>query len=62
MENQVRTITISSFETYPKGSSDKAEHMHVNLFHLCLSNHSLEEAPKLNCLIRGAVKRILHLP
>ena len=53
---------ISSFESYPKGSSDKAEHIRINLFHLHLLNHSLEEAPKLIWLIRGAVKRILHLP
>ena len=32
------------------------------LFQLPLSDHGLEEARKLNLLIRGAVKRIIHLP
>ena len=33
----------------------------IILFQLCLSDHGLEEAPKLNWLIRVAVKKILHL-
>ena len=32
------------------------------LFQLRLSDHGIEEARKLNRLIRGAVKKILHLP
>ena len=34
----------------------------IILFQLRLSDHGLEEAQKINRLIRGAVKRILHLP
>ena len=34
----------------------------IVLFQLRLSDHGFEEARKLNRLIRGAVKRILHLP
>ena len=34
----------------------------IILFQLRLSDHGLEDARKINRLIRGAVKRILHLP
>ena len=34
----------------------------IILYQLRLSDHGLEEARKINRLIRGAVKRILHLP